>query len=142
VANEGDLVLLGELIRQLKDAQNDKSKAEEEIGLWLERMKLAKDAGKLDLFDAAKERARRVRDELRAAESRIMDLEVQKKILKREVKSGRLGVGNATVARTHRLVESLKGTPMDPSEAKWDRLEKEGGAEDELTALKRKMGLD
>lgn len=140
--NEGDLLLMGELIRQLKDAKKDKAQAEKELGLWLERMKLAQDAGKDQLFEAARERARRARDEGRAAESRIMDLEVQKKILKKEVKSSRVGEGNVTVARTRRLIESLEGTPMDPAEAKWDRLEQEGEAEDDLADLKRKMGLD
>ena len=137
--NEGDLILMSELIKQLKDAQNDKEEAEKDLGLWLERMKLAQNAGKPQLFEAARERARRVRDDLRAAESRIMDLEVQKTTLKKEVKAGRLNVGNATVARTQRLVESLKGTPMDPSEARWDRMEKEGNAHDALQALKDKM---
>ena len=140
--NEGDLILMSELIKQLKDAQNDKAEAEKNLGVWLERMKLAQDAGKPQLFEAARERARRVRDDLRSAESRIMDLEVQKKSLKNEVKAGRVNVGNATVARTQRLVESLKGTPMDPSEARWDRMEKEGDAADALEALKNKMGID
>jgi len=140
--NEGDLILMSELIKQLRDAQEEKSEAEKNLELWMNRMKLARDASKPELFDAARERARRVRDELLAVESRIMDLEVQKKMLKDEVKAGRANAGNATVARTRKLVESLKGTPMDPTEARWERMEKEGDAQDALAALKNKMGID
>ena len=140
--NQGDLILMSEFIKQLKEAQQEKADAEKDLDLWMSRMKLAKEASKPELFEAARERARRVRDELLSVEKRIMDLEVQKKMLKKEVKAGRANAGNATVARTRHLVESLKGTAMDPTEAKWERMEKESDAKDALADLKSKMGLD
>ncbi len=140
--NEGDRILMTELIVQLKQALAEKAEAEQQIGVWLERMKLAQDAGKPELFEAARERARRVRDELRAVESRIMDLEVQKESLRGEVKASRTNEGSAVVARTRNLLKSLEGTPMDPTEARFERMEKEADAEDALAALKRRMGQE
>ncbi len=139
--NAGDHALMAELLAQLKMAQEKKDKAEAELGLWLERMKLAQDAGKHDLFEAARERARRVREDLRDAESVIMDMEVQKKALKRDARMGKVAQSAAVVARNQALVKSLEGTPMDPRDAKFERMEKEAAADDALEALKKKMGL-
>lgn len=140
--NRGDHILMTELIAQMKLANEKKDAAERELGLWLERMKLAQDAGKDDLFEAARERARRCRDVVRQQESVLMELDVEKRKLKGEAaRGGRVGQNAATVARTQALVESLKGTPMDPTEARFERMEKESDADDELAALKKKMGM-
>ena len=140
--NEGDHILMTELIAQRKEYTAKMAAAEKEMGLWIERMKLAQDAGKPQLFEAARERARRHREDVRAAESVLMDLDVQMSKLKREVRSGKTSEGARSVARAQAMLKSLEGTPMDPRDAKFEKLEKKAAADDALAALKDKMGLD
>jgi hypothetical protein len=138
--NEGDRILLTELLAQHKLAREEMAAAETEMATWLDRMGLAQKAGKGDLLEAAKERARRCRDKVRHLESVLMDLEVERDNLKREIKAGRRA--DPAIARTQALLQSLEGTPMDPREAMFDRMSKEANADTALDALKGKMGLD
>lgn len=138
--NDGDRILMTELLAQHKLARDEKAQADTELTTWLDRMGLAQKAGKQDLFAAAKERAQRCRDKVRHLESVLMDLEVERDNLKREIKEGRRA--DPAIARTQALLKSLEGTAMDPREAMFDRMSKEAGADAALDALKDKMGLD
>jgi phage shock protein A len=138
--NDGDRIYMTELLAQLKMVGDQKAEGEAEMDKWVGRMGLAQRAGDNALFEAARERARRCREEVRRLESTIMQLEVERDNLKREVRENRRA--DPAIARTQALLKSLEGTAMDPKEAMFDRMAKESSAEDALDALKGKMGLD
>ena len=138
--NDGDRILMMELLAQLKLARDEKAAAQAEMETWVDRMALAQKAGKTDLLDAAKERAQRCRDKVRSLESVLMDLEVERDNLKLEIKEGRRA--DPAIARTQALLKSLEGTAMDPRDAKFDRLTRDANADAALDALKDKMGID
>lgn len=138
--NDGDRILMTELLAQHKLARDEKAAAESEMETWVDRMGLAQKAGKEDLFNAARERARACRDKVRHLESVLMELEVERDNLKREIRDGRRA--DPAIARTQQLLKSLEGTPMDPQAATLERMTKEANADVALDALKDKMGLD
>ena len=133
--NSADRIYLTEIMAQLKIARDQKSEAAKELALWTDRMELARSKGARSLYDAAQERASRAQEVVRRAESTIMELEVEKSSFK-----GQTRVGDpAAVAQAQRMVQSLKGTDLDPAHAMLDRLSKESDADDALAALKAKM---
>lgn len=133
--NSGDRIYMAELLTQLKLAHTKKAEAEKDLDLWTDRMKLARERGAEDLYHAAHDRASRAEEALRRAEATIMEIEVQRDAFKREVREA----VNPRVARSQQLVASLKGTDLDPDQARMERLSKESAADDALAALKRKM---
>ena len=138
--NDGDRIYMTELLAQLRLVNDQLAEAQTETDKWLDRMGLAQRAGDNALFEAAKQRARAARDKVRHYESVVMELEVERDNLKREVRENRRS--DPAVARTQALLKSLEGTPMDPTEATFDRMAKETRADSDLEALKQKMGLD
>mgnify|MGYP007063715969 CR=1 FL=1 len=138
--NDGDRIYMTELLAQLKMVNDQQMEAKTEINKWIDRMGLAQKSGNTDLFEAARQRAKVARDKARHYESVIMELEVERDNLKREVRENRRS--DPAIARTQALLKSLEGTVMDPTEATFDRLARQSKATSDLDELKQKMGMD
>jgi len=136
--DEGDRIYMTELLAQMRLIKERIEEAEKDCALWTSRVAVAEKAGKADLAAAAAERAEMVRETITADEKALMELEVRKSALKNEIRAA--GVGDGSVARANKMVESLKDTPWAPQDARLDRLTKEATADDALAALKKKMG--
>jgi hypothetical protein len=137
--NEGDRILMTEIMAQLKVATGDRDKAQEQMNLWIKRMDLAKQARDRDLWEAARQKAVEAEDKKRDAEKVIMELEVERDNLRRKARAPKADPG---LAHANHLMEQFKALGVDPEDAKFEKLEKEAGAQDALEALKRRMEQD
>ncbi len=135
---EGDRLYMTELLAQIRLVKERMEEARQEYGVWRERAQLAKERGREELVEAAREEGRRCKERFLADERVLMELEVQRDTAKQEIRASR--VDDGTVERTQQLVDSLKDTPWNPQDARLDRLTKEAAADDALAALKAKLG--
>jgi phage shock protein A len=134
--NEGDRILMTELLAQLKQAEQDRDQAQKDMDTWIARMELAKKARDRDLWEGARARALDAEEKRRQAESVIMELEVQRDDLRRKARAPQADPG---LAHANHLLEQFKELGVDPNEEKFQRMEKQAQADDALSALKRKM---
>lgn len=137
--DEGDRIYMTEILTQIRVVKERLAENEKEHALWAGRVAIAEKAGKLDLAEAARERADHLREQLTEDEKVLMELEVRKGALKNEIRAA--GVDDGSVARANKMIDSLKETPWAPQDARLDRIEKEATADDALAALKKKMGF-
>lgn len=134
--NEGDHILMTEIMAQLKAAEGDRDKAHEEMNLWIKRMELAKQARDRDLWEAARQKAVEAEEKKTSAEKVVMELEVERDTLRRKARAPKADPG---LAHAQHLMEQFKALGVDPEDAKFEKLSKEAGAQDALEALKRRM---
>ncbi len=137
--DKGDHIFMTEILAQLNMETDKRDKAQSDMTMWIDRMALAKEARDRGLWEAAREKALECEEKVRAQDSIIMELEVERDNLKRKASEPKVGPG---LVRANHLMEQFKEMGIDPSEEAFRRLEKKSESEIALDRLKERMGDD
>lgn len=127
-------------VTALRITAKKRQRLEASLRTWEERIKQATDAGNLTLRDAARNEMARIQDGLGRVAAEETELSAQVEVMKRHLKSMQRGPTiNADAEALLAQLQSLTGEP-DTLKADLDRLGAEQRADQELDALKRRMG--
>ena len=127
-------------VTALRITAKKRQRLEASLHTWEERIKQATDAGNLTLRDAARNEMARIQDGLGRVAAEEAELSAQVEVMKRHLKSMQRGPTiNADAEALLAQLQSLTGEP-DTLKADLDRLGAEQRADQELDALKRRMG--
>lgn len=119
--------------------RREAAQIKEDGPLWEKRLELAQSHGREDLIEIAEGKLGELRQRLHEIRNELEILQEEKRMLRQDNRRSS-GGGDEAVGRAEALLEDFKQLGIDPDQGKLDRAVRDAELDDELAALRSRMG--
>lgn len=121
--------------------RREAAQIKEDGPIWEKRLEMAQSHGRDDLIEIAEGKLAELRQRIHEIRNELEIIQEEKRMLRQDGRRADSG-GDAANARAEALLEDFKQLGIDPEQGKLDRAVRDAELDDELAALRAKMGED